>query len=172
MSARLEHLDAEEVRELRRLFLAQSGELLEQMQETLVALERDGLDGEGVRLVKRALHTVKGDATSMGFEAVGLLCHRLEDVLAIAAAEPTRAAAALETLFAGADGLAAMLAALAAGEEPQPPAAAEERCEAFLMAERAPAARMAPLSPEERLEAAAATGRGLGLFFVEAAVHP
>lgn len=62
-------------------FLAESEELLQRMDEDIVALESTPEDGELLNRIFRALHTIKGTSSFLGFEPVVRLSHRAEDVL-------------------------------------------------------------------------------------------
>ncbi|HEX2162988.1 MAG TPA: Hpt domain-containing protein, partial [Thermoanaerobaculia bacterium] len=69
--------------------------------------------GEAAIVAKRELHTLKGSARMLGLDAFAELCHAAED--ALAAGRPRL----VELLTRTADRLAAMLAVVAAGEEPE-----------------------------------------------------
>ncbi|MHB8836689.1 MAG: chemotaxis protein CheA [Candidatus Methylomirabilia bacterium] len=170
----LEHLDDREIGELRSLFFAQSGELLDQVQASLLHLEHDGADPETLRSVKRALHTIKGDATSMGFENPGHLCHRLEDVLAAMTADPERNADGVEVLIAGMDALTCIMGTLEAGGSGTIPPRLLERIEGFLepVGGAGQTATAEPLTEYQRLQAREAVAGGLQLFEVEISLHP
>ena len=62
-------------------FVAEAGELLAHLEETLVALEARPGDGELLHALFRDAHTLKGGASLVGFDAVKDLAHELEDVL-------------------------------------------------------------------------------------------
>lgn len=171
MSAGLEHLDAREIRELRTLFFAQAGELLEQVQSGLLRIEHDGADPGTLRVVRRSLHTIKGDAGSMGFDELARLCHRLEDVLGALADAPGRVAEGVEVLFAGTDALARMLTEASAGGAAPVPEEVLERIGSFL-AVVADAAVAEVLSEYQALQASAAAARGQRLAVVRIALHP
>lgn len=74
-------LDAGDRAALIRLFLAESAEGLDSMDEALVALESRPGDGELVATVFRVVHTLKGNAASLGYEALVRYSHALEDLL-------------------------------------------------------------------------------------------
>ncbi|MGZ3460849.1 MAG: chemotaxis protein CheA, partial [Archangium sp.] len=61
-------------------FAEESGELLTEMAETLVALEEHP-DEERLRSIFRGAHTVKGAAVSLGLSSMTDVSHVLEDVL-------------------------------------------------------------------------------------------
>lgn len=66
---------------LLQIFHAQSQELLEGMEDGLVHLEKEPENVEALREVFRLVHTLKGDAVSLGFGALGSLSHAVEDLL-------------------------------------------------------------------------------------------
>ncbi len=63
------------------VFRAESDEALTQVEGCLVQLERDPRNQELVYAVFRAMHTLKGDAMSLGFGWLSEYAHGLEDVL-------------------------------------------------------------------------------------------
>ena len=88
-----------------KLFLSESRENLSEMNNALLELERGGSDAAIDRLF-RAVHTMKGMGSAMGYTAVGELSHELEtllDKLRNGALAPTRPI--IDTLFAGVDAL-------------------------------------------------------------------
>jgi len=66
---------------LRDTFLAEAEELLEQIGDNLLRLEKQPQDSEVIDSLFRAFHTLKGSAGLVGCEAVKVLSHGLEDVL-------------------------------------------------------------------------------------------
>lgn len=64
-----------------RDFLVESEELLQRMDQDMVALESAPLDGELLNRIFRAIHTIKGTSGFLGFDPVVRLSHRTEDVL-------------------------------------------------------------------------------------------
>ncbi len=62
-------------------FLAESEELLQRMDQDMVALEAAPKDAELLNRIFRALHTIKGTSSFLGLEPVVRLSHRAEDVL-------------------------------------------------------------------------------------------
>src|SRR5271165_580942 len=67
--------------ELVREFLVESEELLERVDEDMVALEAAPNDSELLNRIFRALHTIKGTSGFLGFDPVIRVSHRAEDVL-------------------------------------------------------------------------------------------
>jgi two-component system chemotaxis sensor kinase CheA len=66
---------------LTETFLAEAGELLAHMEQTLVALEACPQDDELLHALFRDAHTLKGGAALVGFDAVKDIAHDVEDVL-------------------------------------------------------------------------------------------
>lgn len=64
-----------------REFLVESEELLQRMDQDMIALESAPEDAELLNRVFRAMHTIKGTSGFLGFGAVVRLSHRAEDVL-------------------------------------------------------------------------------------------
>jgi len=64
-----------------QMFLAESEEGLAAAEQALVALESRPQDQECLGTVFRATHTLKGNASSLGFQALAEFAHVLEDVL-------------------------------------------------------------------------------------------
>jgi len=62
-------------------FIAESRELLEQMENTLLAIGRDGADDDGINAIFRAAHTIKGSAGMFGLDPVVEFTHVAESVL-------------------------------------------------------------------------------------------
>jgi two-component system, chemotaxis family, sensor kinase CheA len=62
-------------------FLVESEELLQKMDQDMVALESSPQDGELLNRIFRAIHTIKGTSGFLGFDPVVQLSHRAEDVL-------------------------------------------------------------------------------------------
>jgi two-component system chemotaxis sensor kinase CheA len=76
-----------------QVFLQEAQELLEQLEQTLLDLERTPDDGELIDTAFRALHTVKGSGSMFGFEALAAFTHHVEnafDQVRKGATTPTR----------------------------------------------------------------------------------
>ncbi|MGH9513376.1 MAG: chemotaxis protein CheA [Terriglobales bacterium] len=95
--------------ELRELFFETARELLQALNEAALKLEKLPGDVETMRSMRRAVHTLKGDAAACGFHELSELAHELEDALA-AEAVPEHVSLA-EIAFCAADTFDAMLAA-------------------------------------------------------------
>jgi two-component system chemotaxis sensor kinase CheA len=66
---------------LLEVFFAEAQENLALFEHSLLDLERAPLDQEALGAAFRAVHTLKGNAVSLGFSALGRLAHAGEDVL-------------------------------------------------------------------------------------------
>ncbi|EKP95046.1 chemotaxis protein CheA [Thermaerobacter subterraneus] len=110
--------------EERQLFLAEGGELLDQLEAGLLDLET-GQAGPGtVHAVFRAAHTLKGSAATVGLDGMAQLTHAMENRLdAWRQGQAAPAPGEISRLLAAVDSLRAMLAAVAAGNTPPPPPA-------------------------------------------------
>ena len=62
------------------LFLSEASEHLEGLGRDLVQLEREGAPAVVDSMFRHA-HSVKGMASSMGFESIAVLAHRVEDLV-------------------------------------------------------------------------------------------
>jgi two-component system chemotaxis sensor kinase CheA len=62
-------------------FVAESGEMLDQLERDLIALERNPSSAETLGSLFRSLHTIKGAAGFMGLAKLGALAHGGETVL-------------------------------------------------------------------------------------------
>jgi two-component system, chemotaxis family, sensor kinase CheA len=94
----------EELEVLMIFFLDQATLILETINKSLLALENNPSDEESLTVLQRSLHTLKGDANSVGFSEIGTIAHKLEDLLALflpAGGDSNREV--LELLLYGAD---------------------------------------------------------------------
>lgn len=63
------------------LFLTESREHLENLNNSLLRLEKDTGDKAALDEIFRSMHTIKGMAATMGFERMSTLSHKAEDLL-------------------------------------------------------------------------------------------
>lgn len=63
------------------MFLEESSDNLQTLNECLLALESDPGDGEKLNEIFRVAHTIKGMAATMGYTKMAELTHKMEDVL-------------------------------------------------------------------------------------------
>src|SRR4030088_1217486 len=95
--------------ELRQLFFESAQELLQNLNDEALKLEQQPGDVEVVRNIRRAVHTLKGDAAACGFRELSEAAHELEDALALETF--SQEFALVELAFTAADTFEAMLAA-------------------------------------------------------------
>ena len=103
--------------ELLDVFFESAEELLQGMNGAGLALEANPCDGEELRHVRRAVHTLKGDSAACGFRELSELAHHLEDALTPELAKENGAEIASVVLTA-ADTFREMLAAYRSNAEP------------------------------------------------------
>ncbi len=96
--------------ELRAIFFESANELLQSLNEAGLQLEVHPADEEVIRLVRRAVHTLKGDSAACGFNKLSEFAHELEDVLTPEVGQKHGARFA-EIVLAAADAFEAMLSA-------------------------------------------------------------
>jgi two-component system chemotaxis sensor kinase CheA len=110
--------------ELRELFFESAAELLQNLNDEGLELEKHPEDQELLRQVRRTVHTLKGDSAACGYSEFSELAHQLEDVLRpeIAAASQQLLA---EVVLIAADTFGSMLSAYRGNL--QPPAGQELR---------------------------------------------
>lgn len=70
-----------EFEELKKVFYSEAFETLENLQDLILFLETSPNDEQALKAVKRHVHTLKGDANTIGLTSVGSLCHSIEDML-------------------------------------------------------------------------------------------
>ena len=73
-------IDCED-QELLEGFLAETTELLEKLDDDLIALEKSSDDPELMNRIFRSIHTVKGASSFLGFDLLVRVTHKTEDVL-------------------------------------------------------------------------------------------
>ncbi len=67
--------------EYQRLFLQEASENFEELNKHLILLEKNNSDKKAINSIFRLVHTVKGNAMGLGFEAIANLSHVIEDVM-------------------------------------------------------------------------------------------
>lgn len=99
------------------LFLAESREHLNAVNQQLLEWERSPEAMEPVGAIFRAVHTIKGMAATMGYAAVSDLAHRMENLLDILRSGDHQVTEELfELLFRAADGLEQTVDAVVSGK--------------------------------------------------------
>lgn len=107
--------------DIRADFLIEAGELMNQLGEQLVALERNPADRDLLNAVFRAFHTIKGGAGFLQVTPMVELCHAAEEVFGVVREGRRQVDAGLmDATMQSVDHLQAMLASMADGAEPQP----------------------------------------------------
>ena len=98
-------------------FLVESEELLQGMDQDMVALETAPNDAELLNRIFRAMHTIKGTSGFLGFDPIVKLAHRAEDVLnGLRRSEYRLTRAMMDALLRARDQLGRMLADLRVGK--------------------------------------------------------
>ena len=121
--------------ELRELFFESATELLQNLNEVGLELEKRPEDEEVLRQVRRTVHTLKGDSAACGYTELSELAHALEDVLRPEIATLSKAALA-EVVLIAADTFSSMLSAYRGNLQPP---AGEELKQQILSLTRKPA---------------------------------
>jgi two-component system, chemotaxis family, sensor kinase CheA len=103
--------------ELRALFFESAYELLQALNEGGLQLETHPGDEEVLRGVRRAVHTLKGDAAACGFAQLSELAHELEEVLTPEVVQ-SRGSGIAEIVLSAADIFGTMLFAYERNSEP------------------------------------------------------
>jgi two-component system chemotaxis sensor kinase CheA len=103
--------------ELRALFFESAYELLQALNEGGLQMETHPGDEEVLRGVRRAVHTLKGDAAACGFAQLSELAHQLEEVLTPEVVQ-SRGAGIAEIVLSAADIFGTMLFAYERSSEP------------------------------------------------------
>lgn len=100
-------------------FLVEAGEILDQLGEQLVELERSPDDLDLLNAVFRGFHTVKGGAGFLGLNALVEVCHRAEDVFnLLRQGERQVNSQLMDTILQVTDVVNEMMNNIRAGEEP------------------------------------------------------
>lgn len=94
----------------KELFISESREHLNSMNELIVHLEKEGGDQESIDSLFRSAHSVKGMAASMGYAAIADLAHKMEDLMdKVRKGVLAFDACAADLLLEGSDNLGAMI---------------------------------------------------------------
>jgi two-component system chemotaxis sensor kinase CheA len=102
--------------ELRDLFYETAQELLQALNDQALRLEKQPGDEEITRIIRRTVHTLKGDSAACGLRELSELAHQFEDALSMEGAAAHAAVA--EIAFAAADLFTEMIAAYRVGKKP------------------------------------------------------
>lgn len=63
------------------MFLEESGDHLQSLNERLLDLEKDPADSDAINEIFRSAHTLKGMSATMGYTTIAELTHDMENVL-------------------------------------------------------------------------------------------
>jgi two-component system chemotaxis sensor kinase CheA len=162
--------------ELKKVFFANAYEIVDNLQDALLAFEAAGTGEESLKVIKRHVHTLKGDSNTVGLTAVGNLCHRMEDVLSplMGAGDSTGDAhGAVDLLLSCVDSIRALIKQSEAGESVGDDKAMTRRIERYLGKENSEASAAFPvLSEYQELQTEEAVHEGLRIFDAEILFHP
>src|ERR1700756_3958935 len=125
--------------ELRELFFETSQELLQALNDEALKLEKNPGDEEIVRVIRRTVHTLKGDSAACGLRELSELAHQFEDALSLEGAAAQTALA--EIAFQAADVFAAMITAYHRGKKLPATASLSKRIEELTSAPAAQKSR-------------------------------
>jgi two-component system chemotaxis sensor kinase CheA len=107
--------------EILKDFLIEATEIVEQLGEQLVELEQAPKRTDLLNAIFRGFHTVKGGAGFLNITPLVELCHRAEDVFnVLRQGEREVEPALMDAVLKALDVINTMLAALRAGQEPEP----------------------------------------------------
>ena len=99
-----------EMAEIVESFIVESNEILEKLGQNLMDLEKTPTDAELHNVIFRAVHTLKGTSSFLGFEQLTGLSHKFEDVLnKIRKGELQVTSDKMDVMFEGYDLLKVML---------------------------------------------------------------
>jgi two-component system, chemotaxis family, sensor kinase CheA len=128
-------------------FMAESREGLDAMEAGLLDIEGGRADGETIHTVFRAAHSIKGGASTFGFNEIAAVTHVLETLLdAMRAGKREADRESLSALLASVDVLRALIDAAESGSQPDKAAveSLQQRLEQLLAKKPGVAASAAP----------------------------
>ena len=110
-----------EMMELLGDFLAEAGDLLDDVDRRLVELEKTPGDSELLNTVFRGFHTIKGGAGFLDATALVNLCHKTENLFDnLRSGKMTLSAELMDTILAATGEVRRMFGEMAGGAEPAP----------------------------------------------------
>jgi two-component system chemotaxis sensor kinase CheA len=77
-------VEKDEMREIINEFIVEAGELTEKAIQDVVKIENNPDKGEIINDMFRAVHTIKGTSSFLGFNGLSALAHKAEDILGLA----------------------------------------------------------------------------------------
>ncbi len=143
-------------------FFEESLDGLNAMENGLLALSQGAEDPDLIHSVFRAAHSIKGGSGTFGFTDISACAHRVEQLLdSLRAGRRTADKAVIELLLESVDVLRGLLAEAQGGAKADPArlASLNERLEACLGGEAAPAAPQATAAAQDAPEPAGKAGR-------------
>jgi two-component system chemotaxis sensor kinase CheA len=161
--------------ELRELFFESADELLQNLNDEGLELEKRPEDPELLRQVRRTVHTLKGDSAACGYGDFSELAHQLEDVLRPEIAAISKQALA-EIVLIAADTFGSMLSAYRGNL--QPPAAQELRQQILSLTRKPASSASYKLQARfvwteyEQMMVADALARGESVYHVAFSIDP
>ncbi|HEX9163482.1 MAG TPA: chemotaxis protein CheA [Thermoanaerobaculia bacterium] len=144
---------------LLRTFISESEEILAEMEQSLLTLEKDPANAEKIRNVFRGAHTLKGNASCLGMETIAGAVHHVEDYLdRLQRGDAEIDGDAVSLLLSFVDLMRESIAAAASGNDAVPPGTLEV-VEALTRVSKATAERERPMrtAAEEKVSATRAT---------------
>ncbi|MDT8309864.1 MAG: chemotaxis protein CheA [Methylophaga sp.] len=141
-------------------FMVEAEEILDGLNEQLVALESQPQNSDLLNAIFRGFHTIKGGAGFLNLDAMVTLCHKGEDVFnLLRQGERHVDADMMDTFLKVLDSLNAMFAELKNGEFPKPAEPAIlNQLSAYLAADAPPAPAAPTPEPEPIVETPAESG--------------
>jgi len=95
---------------LRQSFLTDAPEYLQRMEEALLRVEDNGSDHDALMEAFRATHTIKGDASCVGYEALAEFAHAVESLIEAQAGRNKAEGAAISQVLKAVDALRRLIA--------------------------------------------------------------
>ncbi len=138
-----------DIEKFRDMFLVETAEHLQTMEQLLIQLDNDQHDADNVAALFREAHSIKGMAATMEYHQMARLAHHLEDALDACRKEGTIGEKLLDRVLDGLDLLEKLLEDIREGR-------CERDIDAFLASEE-----VVIELPDDGLESVKAVGQGL-----------
>lgn len=104
--------------EYRQLFLTEANENLEELNRLFVTIEKNQNDRQAINSIFRIIHTLKGNAMGMGYQAIADLSHTMEDIFgAIKDRKINLTSELAESLFRANDKLGNLIQGIESGKK-------------------------------------------------------
>jgi len=178
----LDHITASEREELKKAFYAEAYEIVEKLQDSLLQIEEHRDDKDLLTVIRRHVHTLKGDSLSVGLASVGSICHDMEDVFVHLFRNADLADKdAIELLLSCVDAIHQLLVESETGDYSSSADTVTERIRAYLRKENSLSESTGPCQKDtivlpvfteyQSLQIQKARLEGMGLFEVEIVFH-